>query len=31
MSVKGDVCDCDVIHEEIVANVKSQMQRFLRG
>lgn len=25
MTVKGDVCDCDVIHEEIVANVKSQM------
>ena len=25
MPVKGDVCDCDVIHEEIVANVKSQM------
>jgi ArsR family transcriptional regulator len=25
MSVKGDVCDCDVIHEEIVANVKSRM------
>ena len=25
MPVNGDECDCDVIHEEIVANVKSQM------
>lgn len=25
MSVKGDVCDCDVIHEEVVADVKTQM------
>jgi ArsR family transcriptional regulator len=25
MSVKGDVCDCDVIHEEVVAAVKLEM------
>jgi ArsR family transcriptional regulator len=25
MTVRGDVCDCDVIHEEVVSFVKSQM------
>jgi ArsR family transcriptional regulator len=25
VSIKGDVCDCDVIHEDVVDDVKTQM------